>query len=392
MMFTANSSSKEVKMFSQDDAKVFSLPDNYNKLDAIGDKYFLQLGALLIKANSLIFDIYGVQPSDIYKTSYLPAPSKNRRSNIAFNIKRNSADQALASLKAKGEPKNLTKPNGSFCEMHSASLSFGILNWDDEISITAGFNPYGLTYAQRHRDDFSVWIDRLNLNSIFQNLGIEFQWQSEFGTVSNLIKKQKALLLSPYIPGINPSIEEMAQLVVIFVGMFPLLDLFTRLSNNQNISEIDYPGRFFNWQIKHSSNYLVNFRIEPLKYDIIKVSESSVRDLFESLLGRKFPTIRPSWLKSPKTKANLELDGYCSELNLAFEYQGEYHYVPVPIHHKERSLEEVQKIDEFKFEACKQHGLDLIQVPFWEKGNVSYIKKWLFSLNRPEINLILGKE
>jgi hypothetical protein len=180
-------------MFSQDDAKVFSLPDNYDKLDEIGGKYFLQLGALLIKANSLIFDIYGVQPSDIYKTSYLPAPSKNRRSNIVFNIKRNSADQALASLKAKGEPKNLTKPNGSLCEMHSASLSFGILNWDDEINITTGFNPYGLTYAQRHRDDFSVWIDRLNLNNIFQDLGVEFQWQSEFGTVSNLMKNQKAL-------------------------------------------------------------------------------------------------------------------------------------------------------------------------------------------------------
>lgn len=55
------------------------------------------------------------------------------------------------------------------------------------------------------------------------------------------------------------------------------------------------------------------------------VGERTARELLETRLGKPFTKIRPSWLPGDKGR-NLELDGYCEELNLAFEYNGSQHY------------------------------------------------------------------
>lgn len=41
--------------------------------------------------------------------------------------------------------------------------------------------------------------------------------------------------------------------------------------------------------------------------------------------GRPFPT-KPAWNKNPWTNSRLELDGYCEEFNIAFEFDGEHHF------------------------------------------------------------------
>jgi hypothetical protein len=50
-------------------------------------------------------------------------------------------------------------------------------------------------------------------------------------------------------------------------------------------------------------------------------NEILCREIFEKLLpGHKFPKANPSFLRG------LELDGYCKELGIAFEYNGSHHF------------------------------------------------------------------
>lgn len=115
-----------------------------------------------------------------------------------------------------------------------------------------------------------------------------------------------------------------------------------------------------------------------------KKSENLTRNIFETIFRQKFPTCRPSWLI--KNNAKLELDGYCAKLKLAFEYQGEYHYQEIDIHHQERTLADVQANDKFKLLKCQEKNINLIIVPFYECGNENYIIEQLQNLKRKDIN------
>jgi len=93
------------------------------------------------------------------------------------------------------------------------------------------------------------------------------------------------------------------------------------------------------------------------------VSERICRATFEHIFSKKFPKRRPEWLTNPKTNFKLELDGYCEEIGIAFEFQGDQHYQKNPFFHISRSLEETQYIDQLKKKLCKEHGVTLIEVP-----------------------------
>ncbi len=79
----------------------------------------------------------------------------------------------------------------------------------------------------------------------------------------------------------------------------------------------------------------------------------------------------------------LRFDSFDMDNNIAYEYQGEQHYIPIDFAGKgdewaEESLEIIQTRDNIKREYCKEHKIPLIEIPYWEKDNMRdfLISKW----------------
>lgn len=96
------------------------------------------------------------------------------------------------------------------------------------------------------------------------------------------------------------------------------------------------------------------------------ISERACRIFFENIFNKKFPKKRPKWLLSEKGH-RMELDGYCEELGLAFEYQGEQHYSDDFYKDKKRKLKlkVIQKRDKQKKMFCEKNHVALIAVPYY---------------------------
>ncbi len=61
----------------------------------------------------------------------------------------------------------------------------------------------------------------------------------------------------------------------------------------------------------------------------------------------------------------MELDGFCEELGVAFEHQGEQHFRKVEhFNRREETLDLRKKDDERKRSLCKKQGIKLIEVPY----------------------------
>jgi len=94
-------------------------------------------------------------------------------------------------------------------------------------------------------------------------------------------------------------------------------------------------------------------------------SEKLTREIFERIMGFKFPTVRPDFLKNAETGYNLELDGFNENLKLAFEYNGIQHYqFKKPFHKTEDDFKKQREHDEFKYKRCIEMGITLISVPY----------------------------
>jgi hypothetical protein len=91
--------------------------------------------------------------------------------------------------------------------------------------------------------------------------------------------------------------------------------------------------------------------------------ERVCREFFEQIFERKFPKSYPRWLVNAKGN-QMELDGYCPALKVAFEHHGEQHYSTTSrfIKSKER-LRERQKDDELKRQLCDRRRIVLVEVP-----------------------------
>jgi glutaredoxin len=103
------------------------------------------------------------------------------------------------------------------------------------------------------------------------------------------------------------------------------------------------------------------------------IQEPRCRIWFENYFQKKFLKIRPKWLKN-NTGNRLELDGYCEELKIAFEYNGAQHYEHCTKFHKTvEKFENQQRRDSLKMKLCAEHGVKLIIIPYWIKDIEAFL-------------------
>lgn len=123
----------------------------------------------------------------------------------------------------------------------------------------------------------------------------------------------------------------------------------------------------------------------------IKQNELYMSEIINYIFpDNEFKKIRPNWLKNNEGN-NLELDLYCQELNLAFEYNGPQHYVFVKHFHKtEENLKKRQQDDLIKYELCKKNNIVLIIIPYTVSSNEMYdfvineLQKHKIKFSKPE--------
>lgn len=75
-------------------------------------------------------------------------------------------------------------------------------------------------------------------------------------------------------------------------------------------------------------------------------------------------------LRFTKSNRPMELDVYVPELSIAFEYQGEPHYLPI---YGKPNLAKVQARDEEKRQACKDAAIRLIEINYEWNGEKNYV-------------------
>jgi len=105
-------------------------------------------------------------------------------------------------------------------------------------------------------------------------------------------------------------------------------------------------------------------------------SENFCKDVFEQYFNKEFPKIYHKNIINPLTKRSLQLDGYCKELELAFEYNGKQHYEHVKFFHPSiEDFESQKQRDRIKIKRCKELNIHLIIIPYYIKNIKDYIIK-----------------
>ncbi|HEC2562645.1 TPA: hypothetical protein R2K44_002409 [Raoultella ornithinolytica] len=99
------------------------------------------------------------------------------------------------------------------------------------------------------------------------------------------------------------------------------------------------------------------------------IAEERTRLIFERFFGKQFISTKPDWNINPWTNKLLELDGYCEEFKIAFEYDGEHHFVVSNYDGRNKKKKGTtlayQKFkDEQKRKNCKNNDVLLVNIPF----------------------------
>jgi hypothetical protein len=89
-------------------------------------------------------------------------------------------------------------------------------------------------------------------------------------------------------------------------------------------------------------------------------SEEICRTTFEQIFGYEFPKVRPKWLKNSRGN-QMEIDGFCKELNIGFEYQGIQHFGK---QFHGTSLEKRIADDQLKAKLCRENGIHLFIIDY----------------------------
>ena len=101
-------------------------------------------------------------------------------------------------------------------------------------------------------------------------------------------------------------------------------------------------------------------------------SEEICRTTFEQIFNSKFIRVRPKWLVNLEGNT-MQLDGYSKKYNLAFEYQGQQHYIVTRFSNTKEKLEKMKLRDRLKKKICKKNGVYLFQISY--KTDLSQLPK-----------------
>lgn len=93
--------------------------------------------------------------------------------------------------------------------------------------------------------------------------------------------------------------------------------------------------------------------------------EEICRQILQNIYRKEFKSIRPAFLRNPRTGRNLELDCYNPQLKIALEYDGKQHAEYTPFFHRNGPKDFANQLyrDFYKTKACKERGITLIRVP-----------------------------
>jgi hypothetical protein len=94
------------------------------------------------------------------------------------------------------------------------------------------------------------------------------------------------------------------------------------------------------------------------------IGEAVCRAIFEYLFDAPFKSVWVPWLKG-KGNSQLQLDGYNSDLKIAFEHQGRHHVGPIYGKNAKSTqrYRRTLRTDKAKRVGCKTQGVTLIEVP-----------------------------
>ncbi len=118
-------------------------------------------------------------------------------------------------------------------------------------------------------------------------------------------------------------------------------------------------------------------------------SERYCRDIFEKILNTQFNKTR-IYYDNNNRKKYYEIDGFCKDLKLGFEYQGRQHYEYVAKFHKDNKLAHLkqQQFDKEKLQYLAKLGYYIIEIPYTIKQTKlipfieEEIKTWLHTTRK----------
>lgn len=157
------------------------------------------------------------------------------------------------------------------------------------------------------------------------------------------------------------NISKIYEEIIVFVLLVGFVLWLFRGGNTKNL----LGATDLNWKNVIRQNNAFNFKHPKRKKRSYYKREERCRNIFQKYMRKRFVKIRPEWLTYPKTGRKLELDGYCEELRLGFEYNGAQHYYYNPYHFKNRKQFRDQVMrDKWKYQRCKELGINIIVIPF----------------------------
>ncbi len=113
------------------------------------------------------------------------------------------------------------------------------------------------------------------------------------------------------------------------------------------------------------------------------LSEEKCKFILESITGESFDKNRTL------LGEQLELDGYCEKLKMAFEYQGYQHFEKTYYHHDSSPLQNRKRLDAKKKTLCNQKNILLLDIPYHINVSDSALLNYISNeLKRHNVKLI----